>query len=46
VRTIVILGRTITIPDLPAWTERFGRYLGYPAFGLFVFVVVLYLSIP
>jgi type II secretion system protein N len=38
--------RTVTLPDLPPWAGRAARYVGYPAFGLFIFVSVLYLSLP
>ena len=35
-----------SLPDLPPWALRYGKYAGYPGFGLLIFVIVLYLSLP
>src|SRR5262249_21784661 len=39
-------GRNILLPPLPSWALRTARFAGYPMFGLFVFLVVLRLSVP
>src|SRR5262245_8994865 len=41
-----LAGRTLALPPLPPWALRTARYAGYPLFGVFVFVLTLYLSLP
>jgi type II secretion system protein N len=45
-----IAGRTLSLQQyvqrLPPWAVRGARYASYPLFGLFVFLFMLYLSIP
>ena len=45
-----IAGRTLSLQQylqrLPPWAIRGARYAGYPLFGVFIFLVVLYLSLP
>jgi type II secretion system protein N len=47
---VKIGSRTINLPfnlpPLPPWVVRYGRYAAYPTFGIFVFLMVLYLSLP